>query len=207
MTEQEWLTSGDAEVMVRFVETRHRAARTKQGRRKLRLFGSACFRSMVEHQRSEMQETELAIFREVIEVAERYADGLADKDELRRAREKVIGQTLAEWLVSESPQEAWRASRWYVIGDPTWPYETTDQRRAATMREIFGNPFRAVPFSAPWRTGTALMLARQMYESRDFGAMPILAGLGFAALIGAVGGLLPAWSAARKGIIEAMRDV
>ena len=30
-------------------------------------------------------------------------------------------------------------------------------------------------FSPAWRTDTALALARQMYESRDFSAMPILA--------------------------------
>ncbi|MDY3555957.1 hypothetical protein R5W24_005103 [Gemmata sp. JC717] len=43
------------------------------------------------------------------------------------------------------------------------------------LRDIFGNPFRPVTFSPAWRTDTALALARQMYESRDFGAMPILA--------------------------------
>jgi hypothetical protein len=40
---------------------------------------------------------------------------------------------------------------------------------------IFGNPFRPVTFSSEWKTDTALSLARQMYESRDFSAMPILA--------------------------------
>ncbi|MDY3552243.1 hypothetical protein R5W24_001323 [Gemmata sp. JC717] len=30
-------------------------------------------------------------------------------------------------------------------------------------------------FSPEWRTGTAVALAGQMYESRDFGAMPVLA--------------------------------
>ncbi|WP_227254383.1 hypothetical protein [Frigoriglobus tundricola] len=43
------------------------------------------------------------------------------------------------------------------------------------IRDIFGNPFRPVAFSPSWRTDTAVALARQMYESRDFGAMPILA--------------------------------
>ena len=43
------------------------------------------------------------------------------------------------------------------------------------IRDIFGNPFRPVTFSPQWRTDTALTLARQMYESRDFSAMPILA--------------------------------
>jgi hypothetical protein len=41
--------------------------------------------------------------------------------------------------------------------------------------DIFGNPFRSVPFSPAWRTDTALSLARQMYNSREFSAMPILA--------------------------------
>ncbi|MBN9118131.1 MAG: hypothetical protein J0I06_03030 [Planctomycetes bacterium] len=43
------------------------------------------------------------------------------------------------------------------------------------LRDVFGNPFRPVAFSPEWRTDTAVSLARQMYESRDFGAMPILA--------------------------------
>jgi hypothetical protein len=47
--------------------------------------------------------------------------------------------------------------------------------RSDMLRDIFGNPFRPVVFSAAWRTDTALSLARQMYDSRDFSAMPILA--------------------------------
>ena len=42
-------------------------------------------------------------------------------------------------------------------------------------KDIFGNPFRLVVFSPQWRTDTAVTLARQMYDSRDFSAMPILA--------------------------------
>jgi hypothetical protein len=47
--------------------------------------------------------------------------------------------------------------------------------QAALLRDIFGNPFRPVAFSQKWRTNTAVSLARTMYESRDFSAMPILA--------------------------------
>ena len=43
------------------------------------------------------------------------------------------------------------------------------------IRDIFGNPFRKTKFNEKWHTDTAVALARQMYESRDFGAMPILA--------------------------------
>ena len=41
--------------------------------------------------------------------------------------------------------------------------------------EHFGDPRRPVAIDSGWRTSTVLALARGMYESRDFGAMPILA--------------------------------
>jgi hypothetical protein len=47
--------------------------------------------------------------------------------------------------------------------------------QAVLIRDIFGNPFRPVSFSPEWRTSTAVAIARGMYESREFGAMPILA--------------------------------
>ncbi|AMV23748.1 hypothetical protein VT84_05000 [Gemmata sp. SH-PL17] len=43
------------------------------------------------------------------------------------------------------------------------------------LRDIFGNPFKRPNFKGAWRTDTAVTLARGMYESRDFSAMPILA--------------------------------
>jgi hypothetical protein len=43
------------------------------------------------------------------------------------------------------------------------------------LRDIFGNPYRPVTFSRSWRTNTAVTLTRQMYDSREFSAMPILA--------------------------------
>jgi hypothetical protein len=38
-----------------------------------------------------------------------------------------------------------------------------------------GGPLRPVVFAPEWRTDTAVTLARQMAESHDYGAMPILA--------------------------------
>lgn len=46
---------------------------------------------------------------------------------------------------------------------------------SALMRDIFGNPFRSVTLDPAWRTDNAVLLALQMYGSRDFSAMPILA--------------------------------
>jgi hypothetical protein len=43
------------------------------------------------------------------------------------------------------------------------------------LRCVAGNPFRPVVFSPEWRTSTVVAIARGMYESRDFSAMPILA--------------------------------
>jgi hypothetical protein len=53
--------------------------------------------------------------------------------------------------------------------------EVVKAESSATLREMFGNPFRPLAFSPEWRTSTVLALARQMYESRDFSPMPILA--------------------------------
>jgi len=43
------------------------------------------------------------------------------------------------------------------------------------LRDVFGNPFRPVPYSREWHTSTAVAIAKGMYDSRDFSAMPILA--------------------------------
>jgi hypothetical protein len=46
---------------------------------------------------------------------------------------------------------------------------------SALTREVYGNPLRPVAFDAAWRTDTAVILAKQMYERREFSAAPILA--------------------------------
>jgi anti-sigma B factor antagonist len=56
-----------------------------------------------------------------------------------------------------------------LITDPT--LAGTDDLIGAA----FGNPFPTTAVSPAWRTDTALTLARQISNSRDFSAMPILA--------------------------------
>ena len=52
----------------------------------------------------------------------------------------------------------------------------TELEWGALVRDIYGrNPFPHVTFEPAWRTSTAVALAQQMYDARDFGAMPILA--------------------------------
>jgi hypothetical protein len=84
-------------------------------------------------------------------------------------------KTLAAWV--------WKVS-WLVVAELTkWdgpsgtfpPPSEEFAVQAALARCVLGNPFRPVTFSPCWRTDTAVALARQMYESRNFSAMPILA--------------------------------
>lgn len=91
-----------------------------------------------------------------IETAERYADGLASSEEFRRAGSGAK-------LVKTVP----------ILMGPR--FKVYHLQYAQNLRDIVGNPFRPAAFSTCWRTDTAVALARQMYESREFGAMPILA--------------------------------
>jgi hypothetical protein len=45
---------------------------------------------------------------------------------------------------------------------------------ADLARHIAGNPFRPVSRGPEWRSAPAVALARQMYDSRNFSAMPVL---------------------------------
>ncbi len=47
--------------------------------------------------------------------------------------------------------------------------------QAALLRDIFGNPFQPIALEPAWRTDAVVKLARQMYVSGDFEAMPDLA--------------------------------
>jgi hypothetical protein len=67
------------------------------------------------------------------------------------------------------------------VQNPSGTYDRDPRMQAAErsaqcdiLRDIFGNPFRPVAFDPAWRTSTVVALAQQMYDSRDFGLMPIL---------------------------------
>jgi hypothetical protein len=80
---------------------------------------------------------------------------------------RQIALTDAEFHLSEAVREAMRA-----IGSG----ESEQAALVTLIHDIFGNPFRPpVEFSTEWRTDTVIAIARTMYASRDFSAMPILA--------------------------------
>jgi hypothetical protein len=66
-----------------------------------------------------------------------------------------------------------------VVPAPTAAFSAATAAQHLAMRgavwEVVGTPFRPHTFNPEWRTDTVQSLTTQMYESRDFGAMPILA--------------------------------
>jgi hypothetical protein len=176
MTEAEWLACGDAYELFKHTEPSASA-------RKTRLLGCACVRWAWEWGHNETVP-------EAVQVAEAFADGLTSKENMSRVAAEMGALwreheepyrpyprtcELTEALASPDNERAWLndldtfAIDLGVFDDPKW------LKIVAFVHDIFGNPFRPITCSPSWRTDTALSLARQMYDSRDFSAMPILA--------------------------------
>jgi hypothetical protein len=148
--------------------------------RKLRLFGVACCRRIWALLTEEC-------CRQAVEVAERLAEGGVPHEERAVACRTIAGVLVS--LPADTPVSLRAAygAAWHVAGAPerSSPVMAATQALAAEpegaehqaelLRCIFGDPFRPVALEPAWRTDTALGLSRQMYASREFSAMPILA--------------------------------
>lgn len=153
MTEAEWLECGDTLPMLELLLT------MKTTSRKLRLFACTWFR-----------DSRWSSVAEIVEIGERYADGVALRGEIEQARRSAgrSGGKQAAWVtVCDDVAYSMR---------PVLSHEFADLRgNVNILRDIFGNPFHAVTFAPEWRTETAVTLAQTMYDARDFGNLPILA--------------------------------
>ena len=189
MTEREWLACADPVPMLNYLEG-------KAGDRKMRLFAVACCGRVWPALTDERS-------RRAVELSEFAADHPVTEDELdtvsaeaEEAFEDTLdtdyydGKVLAPDVVAA--QGATHAAS-YASNSPAVRVSDAIEvaqaaadaapggaaleapAQAALLRDIFGNPFRPVTFDTAWRTDTVIALARGMYESRDFGAMPILA--------------------------------
>jgi hypothetical protein len=190
MSEARWRRCRDLGPMWEYVEGR-------VSPRKLRLFTAACLRRVG----SVINQG----FRDGVEALERYADGEVNERTWRKVRaacqtafeqadtasdyredlcvaEGVFRAACGEYAAAL--HQAARAHAFTVI--PIYLIETAERHwnktyaaeRAAQcglLREVVGNPFRPVTLDPAWRTSTVVAIARQVYESRDFSAMPILA--------------------------------
>jgi hypothetical protein len=115
----------------------------------------------------------------LIDLAERYADGLVERAVIQRLRRKV--NRWGENVGGEGRRNFWVATwaAWNAAAEDIVPpcegYLNFDRKYADVAQEVVGASLEPVPFSPDWRTDTAIALARQMYEARDWSAMPILA--------------------------------
>ncbi len=168
MTEAEWLKSKDAAAMGEVVRMKKRASA-----RVLRLY-MAAFWSWQAHRLGTEEERELLRVRAAR--VEEWADsGVPPPDATPRVN--LV-------FYNRRPKDGFKST---VTAPAGWSKSGPAKRCAVwALHEVFGNPFatgrrrkgeprRGWMFAPEWRTDTAVLLARQMYESRDFGAMPILA--------------------------------
>lgn len=170
MTEHDWHSSTDPAPMLAFLRDRGSVSE-----RKLRLFAcGACRR---------MGELIGKAGRKAVAVAERYADGRAADCDLEIARDVLVGG-----LRPVRSHDDFHARRFqllpevclaYNLNGPAGVARVAERSRefggADLLRCIFGPlPFRSITCDPSWRTSTAVALAGQFYESRDFTAMPIL---------------------------------
>jgi hypothetical protein len=200
MTEAEWLACEDPVTLQDFLRATRGETRRKNGRRRLRLFACACVRGVWPLLRqpgsrqalyyaelyADGQTTELDLAAATRQAKAAITTEYPNYEPLSAAHgqaAQAAGHAVAKRYdggnhpsvvhASLAASRAWTLNE----GEPVWG-ESKLRRQAVHadwLRDIFGNPFHPVAFSPGWRTPTAVALAGQMYESRDFGAMSIFA--------------------------------
>jgi hypothetical protein len=179
MTESAWFSLTKIQPLI------SHASQFKNERR-MTLFGCACCRCA--------HDWELPLLEsKAIKATERFVDGEITRrtwvkhGRMLEAEDGGWSQTATEWdcdFRDAVIQLFYGAALWQVphtlirgverVSSEEYT-EAFEVKLCSALRDIFGNPFRPVKFDKRWLTDTALSLAGQMYESRDLGAMPILA--------------------------------
>jgi hypothetical protein len=183
MTEKQWLGAKSIDPLREW--WRDRRERNRYARKE-RLFACACCRLWWDHLTDERS-------RRAVEVAEAMADGAAGKAAVRRAHTDAVAaardspRARRGYSLEASVEIVMNAHRNDVFVATTMrlrdaapdlklcTQKESELAQANLLRDVIGNPFRKVAFSPEWRTDTAVALAKQMYEAREFSAMPILA--------------------------------
>jgi hypothetical protein len=150
-------------------------------RRRLRLWAVACSRRILaglataakvpEYYRPEFAKG-AGGWRRAADMAEQFADGRTGWRDVVAARPPTGGPwNVFHVMLADNRLFPAEATRTFSAFAAEFGLPTADELTALT-RDVFADP---VPVAAEWRTTTAVVLAAAMYESRDFGAMPILA--------------------------------
>jgi mannitol/fructose-specific phosphotransferase system IIA component (Ntr-type) len=163
MTRREWLACKDLPVMLLLLQDRGLLTRRKAG-----LFVAACCRSIWAALTDE-------VIRRVVEVAERFADGLVTLQELRRARKEAGWVAAAAYtaanaavLVASDPNQVdpGNVAGKALAALPEGSRAAEQAAQATLLRCIFGYPFRPVLADPAWRTATVAALACAAYDER-----------------------------------------
>ena len=203
MTEAEWLACNDPEPMLIFLFESGSDDSHRVGRLSLRqgtLLGAACCRRLRFVDADEVNRTWVAIAERKADglldegehAATRHACRVAAEHALAGCRgdandrspndgDAAYCATEAVSLLLHMADPSLTKSILQLCGEAAWYAGARDPEGAETraqsdiLRDIVGNPLRLITFSPSWRTDTTVALASQMYSSRDFSAMPILA--------------------------------
>jgi hypothetical protein len=191
MTETEWNTCTDPDVMLEFLQNR-------ASERKLRLFGAACCRRVWRLMTDRRH-------RRAVEAAERLADGRITEEQFKEIHQPVM----AMWATLPSCQEVkWEPSH-YITGaathlgtgaaaeytasfaarglayatdpdhGPGWLAVQADEERVqcGLIRDLFGNPNVPFRFDAYWLAGDGRSVAARAGEIYRDGAFDSLSSL------------------------------
>jgi hypothetical protein len=172
MTEAEWLSCPYPSRLIAGKRGWQRSTR------KLRLLTCACYRRI--------WHLLTAASRNAVETAERHADGAATNAELQAVQPAHVqggsipdngvhflaapSRLFRSWVDSALSYAAWAVER----SGPNFDAERRIQ--CDLIRDLFGPArFRAIVIDPAWLTSGVVGLARSMYESREFAAIPVLA--------------------------------
>ncbi len=195
MDEHAWLTGTDPQAMLSFLRDSGELSE-----RRARLFAVACCRRVRHLLADERSQRAVEVAEQYAEGQVGRRTAAKWRRVLRQIRESLPlkdHQFTPEWLACHAVEFALAEGRdsaslllahnevahamAVATGEPTtsstfraaWKAEA--RHLSTLVQDIFGTPFRPVAVNPVWHTPTVLALARQMYESKEFSAMPILA--------------------------------
>lgn len=176
MTENEWLDCADPRDLLVCLEE-------KTSERKARLYTCGlgrCAWPFLGDDRS----------RNVVDIAEKYADGLVTSLELQVVWKAALDarQGAASYIAAYTGDRGpWQAARMAVIAIQLAKREATTAKDWSTnlsarsrrlLHCVFRNPFREIamePAWLAWHDGTIPQIAQTIYDHRTFNDLPILA--------------------------------
>lgn len=189
-SEADWLACCDLDSLCKMLRPRDYGVAIRFSERKWRLFGVACVRRVIHAFKDERT-------RNLVDVVERFADGLLTLEELKHhwGQARNPPNTDTEGPNEDCPPDERRA-RCAFQSLVAIPFGSADASRAsdsagwaqvaadqpsseeqaqiALLHDVFGNPFRPALASPSWPTTTVVGLAQAIYHDRTFDRMPIL---------------------------------